>query len=48
MDAFLTTSTGIPTQLCDEPLTATVRGAIRCLEHLDHWRGGIESSDAGV
>jgi rod shape-determining protein MreB len=46
MDQFLTTSTGIPTQLCDEPLTATVRGAIRCLEHLDHWRDGIESSDA--
>lgn len=48
MDDFLTESTGIPTQRCDEPLTATVRGAIRCLEHFDHWRGSIESSDASV
>ena len=45
MDRFLSEQSGIPTRLYDEPLEAAARGTLICLEHLDRWRAGIESSD---
>jgi rod shape-determining protein MreB len=45
MDRYLSAQTGIPTRLYAEPLIAAARGALICLEHLDRWRSGIESSD---
>jgi rod shape-determining protein MreB len=44
-DRYLSEQTGIPTRLYAEPLIAAARGALICLEHLDRWRAGIESSD---
>lgn len=35
--------TGMPAQVADDPLTAVARGTQICLEHLDRWRGLVES-----
>ena len=48
MDRFLSEQTGVPTRLHSEPLTATARGTLICLEHLDRWGGAVESSDDNV
>ena len=48
MDRFISEQTGIPTRLYSEPLTAAARGTLICLEHLDRWRSGVESSDDDV
>lgn len=45
LDRFLSEQTGIPTRLHAEPLTATARGALVCLEHIDRWGAGLVSSD---
>ena len=48
LDRFLGEHTGLPTRVCDEPLTAVARGASICLEHFDRWRGAMQSSDEDV
>ncbi len=45
MDRFLSERTGVPTRIDEEPLTATARGTLVCLEHADRWRLSLESSD---
>ena len=45
IDDFLADRTRLPVRVAPQPLTATARGALACLEHLHHWRGGLESSD---
>jgi rod shape-determining protein MreB and related proteins len=46
MDRWITHRTGLPARVAAEPLTAVVQGTLTCLEHLDTWRGFVESSDA--
>jgi rod shape-determining protein MreB len=48
LDHFLAERTGIPARLAAEPLSAVARGTLICLEHLDAWRNGLESSDDGI
>ncbi len=48
LDRMLSERTGLPTRLCDDPLTAVARGASLCLEHFDRWQGALQSSDEDV
>jgi len=48
LDRFITEQTGLPARTATEPLTTVARGALICMEHLDRWRGAIESSDDDV
>jgi rod shape-determining protein MreB len=48
LDRFLTHQTGLPARMAPEPLTAVAQGALVCMEHLDRWRGILESSDEHV
>ncbi len=48
LDRFIGEHTGLPTRVAADPLTACARGTLICLEHLDKWRGTLESSDADV
>lgn len=45
LDRFLAERTGLPTRVAPDPLTAVARGTLVCLEHLNQWRGMLESSD---
>jgi len=48
LDRFLAEQTGLPTRVCDDPLTAVARGTALCLEHFDRWRSVMQSSDEDV
>jgi rod shape-determining protein MreB len=48
LDRFLSEQTGLPARYCGDPLAAVARGAHLCLEHLDRWRGAMQSSDEDV
>ena len=48
LDRFIGERTGLPTRVASDPISACARGALICLEHLDKWRGTLESSDADV
>ncbi len=48
LDRFIAERTGIPARVAPDALTAVARGTLICLEHLDQWRGGMESSDDDI
>lgn len=48
LDRFLTEQTGLPARMSADPPRAVARGALVCMEHMDHWRGAVESSDDDV
>jgi rod shape-determining protein MreB and related proteins len=43
LDRFVSEQTGLPARIADDPLTAVARGTQICLEHLEQWRGLVES-----
>ncbi|MCB9837869.1 MAG: rod shape-determining protein [Phycisphaeraceae bacterium] len=43
MDAVMSTSTGLDVQIADDPLTCVARGTAIYLEHLEEWKGTLES-----
>jgi rod shape-determining protein MreB len=43
LDALMREQLGVPVRIADEPLTTVARGSAICLEHLDQWRGSLES-----
>ena len=45
LDQFLMERTGIPARVAPDAPAAVARGALQCLEHLDTWRGSLESND---
>jgi rod shape-determining protein MreB len=48
LDDLMREQLGIPVQVADDPLTTVARGAAVCLEHLEQWRGSLESEDSGL
>jgi rod shape-determining protein MreB and related proteins len=48
LDRFLGERTGIPARVAPDALGAVAKGILTCLEHLDIWRGTLESSDDDV
>ena len=48
LDRFFNEQTGLPTRLAPEPQLAVAQGTLICLEHFDHWRGILRSSDDDV
>jgi rod shape-determining protein MreB len=48
IDRFIAERTGLPVRVAAEPLVAVAHGALICMEHLDQWRGTLESSDDDV
>lgn len=48
LELWIQRETGIPARLVDEPFTAVARGTVVCLEHLEKWRGLVESSDGSI
>ena len=45
LPVFISEQTGLPTRVYEDPLGAVASGALACLEHLDRWRGSLESSE---
>jgi rod shape-determining protein MreB len=45
IERFVAQRTGLPARVAPEAKSAVARGALVCLEHLDQWRGMLESSD---
>jgi rod shape-determining protein MreB len=45
LDRFITERTGLPARVTPDALSAVARGTLICLEHLEQWRGTLESSD---
>jgi rod shape-determining protein MreB len=45
LDRFITERTGLPARVAPDALSAVARGTLICLEHLEQWRGTLESSD---
>jgi rod shape-determining protein MreB len=48
LDRFLAERTGIPARVAPDALGAVAKGIQTCLEHLDLWRGALESSNDDV
>jgi rod shape-determining protein MreB len=48
LDRFLAERTGIPARVAPDALEAVAKGILTCLEHLDIWRGALESSNDDV
>ena len=46
LDRLLAEHTRLPVRLAAEPLTATIRGLLICLERRDHWQPLLQSGDA--
>ncbi len=45
LERYFAERTGIPARVSTDPLSAVAHGTLTCLEHLDAWRSGLESSD---
>jgi rod shape-determining protein MreB and related proteins len=48
LDRFIAERTGIPARVAPNALTAVAKGTLVCMEHLEQWRGGLESSDDDI
>jgi rod shape-determining protein MreB len=48
LDRFITQQTGLPARVSPDAMSAVARGSLVCLEHLEQWRGTLESSDDDV
>lgn len=43
LDRLMNEQLGIPVRVADDPLTTVARGTAICLEHLNQWRGSLDS-----
>ncbi len=43
LDLLMNEQLGVPVRVADDPLTTVARGTSICLEHLNQWRGSLDS-----